>query len=240
MQSDSNQQTPKRGVRSFVLRTGRMTASQKSAFELHWGQYGLELKSGKLNQQAVFGRQAPLVVEIGFGMGESLLAMAQQEPEKCFIGIEVHTPGVGRLLNNISANDVNNIRIYRDDALAVLQQCIVDQSIDRLQLYFPDPWPKKKHHKRRIVQAPFIELVAEKIRGDGVFHMATDWQPYAEHMLEVMEAEGSAYFANMVGSQSFSARPEFRPITKFEKRGTRLGHGVWDLLYSKRQRASSQ
>lgn len=234
MQSDSEQKPFKRGVRSFVLRTGRMTDSQKSAFNTYWPQFGLELADGKFDQGVVFGRQAPLVLEIGFGMGKSLLAMAKQEPEKDFIGIEVHTPGVGRLLNDIAEHEVSNIRLYREDAIAVLQHCIADGSIDRLQLYFPDPWPKKKHHKRRIVQPAFVKLVASKLREGGIFHLATDWQPYAEYMLEVMEGEGLACFSNLSGSQNYSDRPDFRPITKFEKRGTRLGHGVWDLMYSRK------
>lgn len=231
MPNDTESNPLMRSVRSYVLRTGRITPSQKSAFEFHWPLYGLEISPGIIDPSKVFKRQAPLVLEIGFGMGESLLTMAQQEPDKNFIGIEVHTPGVGRLLNSIDEHDVQNLRIYRDDALGVLQQCFENQSIDRLQLYFPDPWPKKKHHKRRIVQAKFVELVSQKLKPGGIFHMATDWQAYAEHMLEVMELSKS--FSNTAGPGNFSDRPDFRPTTKFEQRGARLGHGVWDLIYQK-------
>jgi tRNA (guanine-N7-)-methyltransferase len=222
----------KRGVRSYVLRTGRMTDSQKRAFDDHWSQFGLLTTAGRLDCQDVFARQAPLVVEVGFGMGESLLTMAQQEPDKNFVGIEVHTPGVGRLLNNLAENKVENVRLYQDDAQVVLDHCIADNSVYRLQLYFPDPWPKKKHHKRRIVQQEFVEKVWRKLIQGGAFHIATDWQAYAEHMLEVF-ARCPELFRNQAGPGQFSPRPDYRPTTKFEQRGQRLGHGVWDLLFEK-------
>ena len=223
----------KRGIRSYVLRTGRITPSQKSAFDRHWHKYGLNLGDGEFNQQTVFPRKAPLVLEIGFGMGESLCAMAEQEPDKSFIGIEVHTPGVGRLLNDLAVGQIDNVRIYRDDAVAVLQQCVADNSIARLQLYFPDPWPKKKHHKRRIVQPAFVELAWKKLVPGGILHLATDWQAYAEHMVDIIEGLESDRFTNIAGSKRFSPRPQYRPMTKFEQRGERLGHSVWDLLYQK-------
>lgn len=218
-----------KSIRSFVIRAGRITAAQKNAFESAWPSYGLSLFNGAINPEQLFGRQAPLVLEIGFGMGDSLLEMARNEPEKDFIGIEVHPPGVGRLINNAAKEGLKNLRVYMADANDVLEDCIPDASIDRLQLYFPDPWHKKKHNKRRIVQAAFVQRLRPKLKLGGIFHMATDWQPYAEHMMEVMNlAEG---YTNTLGSNQFAERPNYRPLTKFERRGERLGHGVWDLLF---------
>lgn len=220
-----------KSIRSFVIRAGRITASQKSAFDTWWLTYGQSLYSGKIDQEAIFGRQAPLVLEIGFGMGDSLLEMAKNDPEKDFIGIEVHPPGVGKLINSAGKEGVKNLRVYMADAMDVLEDCIPDGSIDRLQLYFPDPWHKKKHNKRRIVQPAFVQKLRPKLKIGGVFHMATDWQHYAEQMLEVMDsAQG---FTNTLREGGYSPRPEYRPITKFEKRGERLGHGVWDLLFQR-------
>ena len=229
---DKDSDKQRRGIRSYVLRTGRITPSQNRAFDQYWPQYGLSCNGDFLDQSQVFGRQAPLVVEIGFGMGESLLTMAQEQADFDFIGIEVHTPGVGRLLNALGANNINNVRIYQDDALQVLRNCITDNSVYRLQLYFPDPWPKKKHHKRRIVQADFVELVGRKLIPGGHFHVDTDWWNYAEHMLEVF-ADKTALFRNLSGEGEASERPDYRPQTKFEQRGRRLGHGVWDLIFEK-------
>ena len=179
----------------------------------------------------VFGNNHPLIFEIGFGMGDSLLHMAMTSPDSNFIGVEVHLPGVGRLLNNADKAGIDNLRVYKDDAVEVLNHCFADNSIDRLQLYFPDPWHKKRHHKRRIVQPEFANLVNRKLKAGGIWHMATDWQPYAEQMLEVLtEAKN---FANVTGEGQYSARPDYRPETKFERRGVRLGHGVWDLIFSK-------
>lgn len=218
-------------IRSFVIRAGRITEGQKRAFEDCWPRLGLSLFSGAINPQQVFGRAAPLVLEIGFGMGDSLLEMAINEPDKNFIGIEVHPPGVGRIMNGAIQSELSNLRVYMADAMDVLEDCIPDGSIDRLQLYFPDPWHKKKHHKRRILQADFVQKLRPKLALGGVFHMATDWQPYAEHMLEVMSAAPG--FTNTQGDGGYAPRPAYRPITKFEKRGERLGHGVWDLLFKK-------
>ena len=220
-----------RKVRSFVLREGRLTHGQKNALDTLWPRYGLERQQGPLDQQQRFGRQAPLVFEIGYGMGHSLAAMAEAEPDKDFIGVEVHRPGVGALLLEVEQRQLPNVRTYCDDAVDVLTLCIADNSLHRLQLYFPDPWHKKKHHKRRIVQPAWVELVAQKLAPGGVLHMATDWQHYAEHMAEVMaKAEG---FENLAGQATYSSRPAWRPETKFERRGARLGHGVWDLLFRK-------
>ncbi|WIO75678.1 tRNA (guanosine(46)-N7)-methyltransferase TrmB [Porticoccaceae bacterium LTM1] len=221
----------KKSIRSFVVRGGRITEGQRNAFERWWPHLGLSLYDGKLNCAERFGREAPVVLEIGFGMGDSLLAMAQNEPDKNFIGIDVHPPGVGRLINNAGKAEVTNLRCFLADANDVLEDCIPDGSLARVQLYFPDPWHKKKHHKRRIVQPAFVEQIRKKLAIGGVFHLATDWENYAEHMMEVMEAaEG---YDNIAGAGQYSPRPDFRPVTKFEKRGERLGHGVWDLMYTR-------
>lgn len=218
-----------KSIRSFVIRAGRMTEGQRSAFDEHWATYGLSLFDGLLDPVKAFGNGQPLVLEVGFGMGDSLLAMAQAEPHLNFIGIEVHPPGVGRLINNAAKENVTNLRVYMADAKDVLTDCIAESSIARFQLYFPDPWHKKKHHKRRIVQPEFVALVASKLGKGGLLHMATDWQNYAEQMLEVLSAEPSLRNT----ANDFAPRPEFRPKTKFEARGERLGHGVWDLLFEK-------
>lgn len=209
-----------------------MTDGQRNAFEKSWSTYGLKLADGAIDTDTVFGRSGPKVLEIGFGMGDSLLQMAAAEPATDFIGIEVHPPGVGTIMNIAQSEGISNLRVYLADANDVLEECFPPQSIDRLQLYFPDPWHKKKHNKRRIVQPQFVQLVREKLRPGGVLHMATDWQHYAEQMLETLdEAEG---FENIAGIGQYSPRPDYRPMTKFEKRGERLGHGVWDLIYKKR------
>jgi len=221
----------KKSIRSYVVRAGRMTDGQRKAFETSRPIYGLKLADGAINADEVFGRAGPKVLEIGFGMGDSLLQMAAAEPDTDFIGIEVHPPGVGTIINSARMEGLANLRVYLADANDVLEECFAPESIDRLQLYFPDPWHKKKHNKRRIVQPSFLQQVREKLRPNGVLHMATDWQPYAEQMLETLsEAEG---FENCTGSGQYSPRPAYRPLTKFEKRGERLGHGVWDLIFKK-------
>jgi len=222
----------KKDIRSYVVRAGRMTDGQRAAFETYWPQYGLSLHGGLIEAETVFGRSAPVVLEIGFGMGASLHEMLLAEPDKDFIGIEVHPPGVGRLMSDSGKDELRNLRVYLADALDVLEDCIPDQSLERVQLYFPDPWHKKKHNKRRIVQLAFVEKIRQKLKVNGVFHLATDWEPYAEHMMAIMtSAEG---FENVSGDKQFSPRPNYRPVTKFEKRGERLGHGVWDLLFARR------
>lgn len=218
-------------IRSYVVRAGRMTEAQRKAFDRHWSRYGLSLFDGPVEWTAVFQRQAPVVLEIGFGMGDSLLAMAQAEPDKDFVGIEVHPPGVGRLINNAGTHDVDNLRVYLADAVDVFDDCIPDNSLHRVQIYFPDPWHKKKHNKRRIIQPEFVSKIRQKLLVGGLLHMATDWQPYAESMLDVMrEMDG---FENLSPSGDYITRPLFRPATKFEKRGERLGHGVWDLMFKR-------
>lgn len=220
-----------RTVKSFVLRAGRMTEGQQKAMEGVWPEMGLELDRGMLDLAEEFGRDAPVVLEIGFGMGDSLVEMAKDQPEKNYIGIEVHRPGVGRLLSNAGKEGLSNIRVFCDDAIEVLAQCIPDGSLSTVQLFFPDPWHKKKHHKRRIVQAAFAETIRKKLKVGGVFHMATDWENYAEHMMEVMSAAPG--YNNVAGDNQYSPQPEWRPVTKFQKRGERLGHGVWDLMFER-------
>ena len=216
-------------IRSFVVRAGRMTKAQRSAFELGWDAYGLRLADGAIDLDAVFGRNNPKVVEIGFGMGGSLLEMVETQPDTDFIGIEVHPPGVGSLINAAQEKNISNLKVYLADATDVLNECFADGSLDRVQIYFPDPWHKKKHNKRRIIQPKFLQLIRKKLRIGGIVHMATDWQPYAEQMLElIVEADG---FKNM--AEDYVPRPDFRPLTKFERRGERLGHGVWDLMAEK-------
>jgi tRNA (guanine-N7-)-methyltransferase len=222
----------KRTIRSFVVRGGRMTEGQQKAYDENWDFYGLDVENGLLNYQDVFGRQADVVVEVGFGMGKSLVEMAKNAPEKDFIGIEVHPRGVAKLMMTAKEEEVKNLRVYCHDAIEVMAQCIPKASVSCFQLFFPDPWHKKKHNKRRIVQASFANQIAEILSESGNFHMATDWEPYAEHMMEVMEAQTN--YTNSVGANKYHPRPEWRPLTKFELRGEKLGHGVWDLIYTKK------
>ncbi|MEJ2645932.1 MAG: tRNA (guanosine(46)-N7)-methyltransferase TrmB [Gammaproteobacteria bacterium] len=219
-----------RRVRSFVRREGRMTPAQRAALARLWPRYGVE-PEGLLDLDALFGRRVPRTLEIGFGNGASLLAMAQAEPGHDFLGIEVHRPGVGRLLRELDAHGLTNVRVLAEDATEVLEHHLPDQSLDRVLLFFPDPWPKKRHHKRRIVQPAFAALVRRKLRVGGRFHMATDWEDYAIHMLEVMEQVPG--LRNVAGPGSYAPRPEYRIVTHFEARGTRLGHRVWDLVYER-------
>ena len=229
----AEEQQPKhrRAIKSFVMRAGRMTEGQQRGLDHGWPTFGLELKDGLRDFDQVFGRSAPRTFEIGFGMGHSTLEMAAAAPEQDFIGVEVHTPGVGALLNGLKTQQLTNVRVYSCDALEVLRDCIADASLDRVLLFFPDPWHKSRHHKRRIVQPAFAELVRQKLKIGGVLHMATDWQAYAEHMSEVMEAAPG--YRNLATEGLYVERPQERPGTKFERRGERLGHGVWDLKYQR-------
>ena len=220
-----------RRIRSYVLRTGRMTPGQERAFEENWARWGLEHSDGALDFDVCFGRPGPRVLEIGFGMGQSLVDMAAAAPEKNFVGIEVHKPGVGRLLHSMVDEDVHNIRVYCHDAVEVLRDCIADASLDTVQIFFPDPWHKKRHHKRRLIQPEFVAHLIPKLKRGGLIHLATDWENYAEQMMEVLTAaEG---LRNVAGQGEFAPRPDDRPLTKFEARGERLGHGVWDLLFTR-------
>jgi tRNA (guanine-N7-)-methyltransferase len=221
----------KRPIRSYVLRGGRMTPSQRSANAVHWVDYGLERENGVLDPASAYPRPGPLVLEIGFGMGGSLALMAAAEPDTNFLGVEVHAAGVGRLMANLVRDQRDNVRVYRDDAVQVLSACISDGALDGVQIYFPDPWHKKRHYKRRLIQPDFIQLLRCKLRPGGWLHLATDWENYAEHMLEVLDAAPG--FTNPQGLGQYYPRPQRRPLTKFEARGQRLGHGVWDLFYSR-------
>ncbi len=208
-----------------------MTDGQRNAFEIAWKEFGLSLFDGAINPDEIFQRKAPLVVEVGFGMGDSLLEMCKNEPDKNFIGIEVHPPGVGRLINNAYKENIGNLKVYMADANDVLTDCLPDQSIDRLQVFFPDPWHKKKHNKRRIIQTPFIAVTLPKLKINGCYHFATDWQEYAEHMIDIVNLESS--IINTATNGEYCERPSYRPITKFERRGENLGHGVWDIVFKK-------
>jgi tRNA (guanine-N7-)-methyltransferase len=225
------QNTFKKTIRSFVRREGRMTDGQTRAIETLWSQFGCTIGEGLFNQQTQFNRTAPLVFEIGFGMGHSLLTMAQAELEYDFIGVEVHRPGVGRLLQDLEQAQIKNVKVYSEDAVDVLKQCIADDSLSIVQIYFPDPWHKKRHHKRRLIQPGFLELLNKKLKAGGILHLATDWENYAQHMMNVLS--NNAHFKNTSGDQQYSPKPERRPNTKFEKRGERLGHGVWDLVFER-------
>jgi len=218
-------------IRSYVLRAGRMTGSQQRGLEENWPRWGLAYADGVLDFDATFGRGGPRVLEVGFGMGTSLLEMAAAAPATNFIGVEVHPPGVGKLLRGMGEQGVENIRVYRHDAVDVLRDCIPDASLDAVHIYFPDPWHKKRHHKRRLIQPPFVALVTGKLKPGGVLHLATDWQNYAEQMMEVLSAAEGLSNAN--GTGQFAPRPAHRPLTKFEQRGARLGHGVWDLVFTR-------
>lgn len=222
-------QSHHRPLRSFVIRAGRLTTSQKEALDRYWSDYVIENTGERLNANEIFGRVAPLVVEIGFGMGDSLAEMAMANPDKDYIGIEVHRPGVGKLLNTIALNQITNLRIYCHDAVEILRDCVADHSLAGVQIFFPDPWHKKKHHKRRLIQPAFIEKLTAKLQPGGFIHLATDWEHYADHMLEVMQANPTLH--NTAGPDIWASNTG-RPETKFERRGHRLGHGVWDLVYT--------
>ena len=231
--SESNSLLRPRTIRSFVCRAGRLTPGQERALTQLWPRYGVASHDTMIDINTLFGRKAPTVLEIGFGNGQSLLAMAANAPETNFIGIEVHRPGIGALLTGIDEMHLTNVRIFQADAIQVLQQAIPDHSLQAVYLFFPDPWHKKRHHKRRIVQPEFVQLVQRKLIANGTLHMATDWQEYAEHMLATME--NNANFSNQAGAGNYSAKPDYRSTTKFEQRGERLGHGVWDLIFSSKK-----
>ncbi|MFK8259712.1 tRNA (guanosine(46)-N7)-methyltransferase TrmB [Erwinia sp. AnSW2-5] len=220
-----------RRIRSFVRRQGRLTKGQQQALDTLWPVMGVEYQPEPVDLTALFGREAPLVLEIGFGMGASLVAMAASNPHQNFLGIEVHSPGVGACLATAEEAGISNLRVMCHDAVEVLNLMIPDNSLRMVQLFFPDPWHKARHNKRRIVQVPFADLVLRKLKLGGVFHMATDWEAYAEHMLEVMSSIDG--YQNQSQEGSWVPRPESRPLTKFEQRGQRLGHGVWDLMFER-------
>jgi len=225
-------QTKRKPIRSYVLRQGRLTNAQQNALNNHWSKYGINYNEQLLQFESIFHRKAPIVLEIGFGNGDSLLEQAVQQPESDFIGIEVHRPGVGHLLHRIKQAETTNLRVMHHDATEVIQHQIAVQSLNCVQLFFPDPWHKKRHHKRRILQASFINLIHSKLVAGGLFHMATDWEHYAVHMMDEMgQSKG---FVNTAGKGNFVGKTQ-RPQTKFELRGRRLGHEVFDLVFEKAQ-----
>ena len=219
-------------IRSFVRRGGRVTGAQQRALAGLWPRFGVEYGPALLDLDALFGRRGPRMLEIGFGNGDTLVELAARRPEADFIGIEVHPPGVGRCLLGVEAHALSNVRVIAHDAVEVLTHMIPDASLDEVLLYFPDPWPKKRHHKRRIVQPEFAALVARKLVAGGAWRLATDWAPYAEHMLEVLSVAPD--FVNAAPAGGFVPRPDSRAETKFERRGQRLGHEVFDLEFRRR------
>jgi tRNA (guanine-N7-)-methyltransferase len=224
-----------RPVRSFVRRSARMTPAQRAAIERRWPDFGLE-PAGQLDLDAVFGRRAPRVMEIGFGNGATLVSLAECHPQRDYLGVDVYEAGIGRLLAAIIELRLTNVRLLRGDAVDVLREHIPAASLAEVLLLFPDPWPKTRHHKRRLVQPAFVKLVATRVEPGGRFTLATDWQQYAEHMLEVLEAEEN--LVNLAGQGHFSQARGDRAVTKFERRGQRLGHEVWDLRFARRETPS--
>ncbi len=227
--ADPPAQHPHRSIRSYVLRAGRMGSGQRRALALLAPRFVLPYRPEPLDPEAIFGREAPLFVEIGFGMGDATARIAAALAATDFIGIEVHEPGVGALLQRIDELQLTNLRILRHDAVQVLADMIKPGSLAGLNVFFPDPWHKLKHHKRRLIQSPFVALLASRLAPGGVLHCATDWQPYAAQMLEVLSAEPALRNT----ADGYAPRPDHRPLTKFEQRGQRLGHGVWDLVFVK-------
>ena len=219
-----------RSIRSFVVRAGRMGTGQMRALEQLGPRFVLPYQAEPLSAAAVFGREAPLVLEIGFGMGDATAQIAQALPGTDFLGVEVHTPGVGALLKHIDERQLGNIRIVQHDAVEVLEHMIAPGSLAGVHIFFPDPWHKKKHNKRRLIQAPFVARLVTRLAPGGYLHCATDWQPYAEQMLEVLSAEPGLVNT----ADAYAAKPDYRPLTKFENRGLKLGHGVWDLVFRRR------
>lgn len=226
------QDNPKhRPIRSFVLRQGRLTEGQRKALEQWLPVYGVAYQPEPIALDQVFGRaESPKILEIGFGMGDSTAKIAQVQPERDFIGVEVHTPGVGSLLKLVGEMHLENIRVIQHDAVEVLQHMIPDASLDGVHIFFPDPWHKKRHHKRRLIQAAFVQLLCSKLKPGAYLHVATDWQEYAEWVLEVLQAEPQLQNT----ADTYAEKPDYRPLTKFENRGIKLGHGVWDIIFTRK------
>ena len=219
-----------RPIRSFVLRQGRVSNAQQRAHDTLLPRYGIPFAPHIVELDLAFGRSAPEILEIGFGRGETTAAIAAAHPENDFLGIEVHTPGVGSLLKEIAAQGLANLRVIQHDAVEVLTRMIAPSTFDGVHIFFPDPWPKKRHHKRRLIQPPFLALLVARMKPGAYLHVATDWQEYAEQVLSVLAAEPR--LRNTV--DGYAPRPEYRPQTKFERRGLKLGHGVWDIVFRKR------
>jgi tRNA (guanine-N7-)-methyltransferase len=217
-------------IRSFVNRRSHMTQGQQQALDAYLDKWSVPYRAEVLDLSATFGRSAPTVLEIGFGMGETTEQIALARPQDNFLGVEVFNAGVGALLKRIETSALENIRIIQHDAVEVLRDMVAPNSLSGVHIYFPDPWPKKRHHKRRLIQAPLIELLSSRMASGAYLHCATDWEHYAQQMLEVLSGEASLINT----AENFAPRPDFRPLTKFENRGIRLGHGVWDLIFKKR------
>jgi tRNA (guanine-N7-)-methyltransferase len=217
----------KRSIRSFVLRQGRMSDAQQRAYAELLPKYGIPYRPTLLNWEQAFGRTAPRVLEIGFGMGAATAQIAATLPQQDYLGVEVHTPGVGALLRLVEERQLGNVRIIQHDAVEVLQHMIAEGSLDGIHIFFPDPWPKKRHHKRRLIQPELVKLLVSRLKPGGYLHLATDWQEYAEWMLEVLNAEPALKNA----AEGYADKPDYRPETKFERRGLNLGHGVWDIVF---------
>jgi len=239
-QNDSAAERPvaRRPVRSYVLRGGRLTDGQKRALEDLWPRWGVADGEGPLDFVELFGNPAPVILEIGFGNGGATWRMAESEPQHNFLGVEVHRPGVGRLLLQLAERGIGNVRVACVDAVELLRRRVPPASLAGVRIYFPDPWPKKRHHKRRLVQPAFVDLLAARMAPGAVLHLATDWAPYAEHMREVMEAAPD--FEPRFAGRGAGCRPDWRPETKYERRGERLGHTVYDLVYRRRSAAPSE
>ena len=220
----------RRPIRSFVLRQGRISNAQQRAYDTLLPKFGIPYSPQTIDLDRIFGRRAPKVLEIGFGMGETTAAIAAQHPENDYLGIDVHTPGVGSLLKALADRGLANVRIIQHDAVEVLQNMIAPDAFDAVHIFFPDPWPKKRHHKRRLIQAPLVSMLCKRMKPGAYIHVATDWQDYAEQVLAVMSAEPQ--LENTV--QDYAPRPDYRPQTKFENRGLRLGHSVWDVIFRRR------
>ena len=219
----------RRQIKSFVLREGRITAGQKRALETLWPKFGIDNHTIVKDLNTLFGNSNPKVLEIGFGMGESLAQMAHDSPHTDFIGIEVHRPGVGHLLAEIEKRDLYNLKVMCGDAVELLATVLPDKAFDRIQIFFPDPWPKKRHNKRRLIQVEFLNKLTKKLKNNGILHLATDWEDYALHMKAALD--NCPAYKNTANDNGFAERPDYRPTTKFERRGHTLGHGVWDLIY---------
>ena len=234
-QDSTSPETPEskhRRIRSFVLRMGRMTSGQQRALDELWPRFGIDYTPETLNLDAVFGRHEPRMIEIGFGTGEALFAYAQSHPEMDCLGIEVHRPGAGHLLMQVGEHALTNVRTSCHDAVEVLTYQLAPSSIDAVHIFFPDPWHKARHHKRRLIQPSFADLLARVIKPSGMLRLATDWENYAEHMRAVLDVHSA--FTNIADDSGYMPRPDDRPLTRFERRGHRLGHGVWDMAYQRR------
>ena len=220
---------PLRKIQSFVRRSGRLSKAQSTGLNELWPTYGVNLDNKTINLDELFNKPQSVTLEVGFGNGDSLLEMALQQPQNNFLGIEVYEAGIGRLINEANKKQISNLKIIKGDAVEILENNIEDDSISCLQLFFPDPWHKKKHHKRRIIQTSFLDTLKNKLINGGIVHVVTDWEDYAEHIMETMENHPD--FKNTAGDHIYSARPKHRPLTKFENRGQKLGYGVWDIIF---------